>query len=267
MNNRLLIVFAVALGLLASSCRQQKELVYFPYLEEKGIQNYAQLDQEEYRIRMNDILYVKVMSLDERLNSMFDVSSMAGASSGMRYFSEDAMYFTGFSVQRNGMVDLPVIGEIEVVGKTAMEAKDAIFDGAGEYLKDAEVIVKLANFKVTLLGEVRHPGMYTYYNNQTTILEALGKAGDLTDYGNRQQVLIIRPTLDGSHTYRINLQDQALLSSPEYFVQPNDVIYVPPLKAKGTRLLAQDYGIFITSISSTLTAVSLIVTLILNITK
>lgn len=257
----------VVIGLLAASCRQQKELIYFPELGETGIQNYAQQDQKEYRIRANDILYVQVMSLDDRMNQMFNAASTGGANTTARYFSEDAMYFTGFSVQKNGMVDLPVLGEIEVKGKTEMEAKEAIIAGAGEYLKDAEVIVKLANFKITLLGEVKRPGTYTYYNNQTTILEALGKAGDLTDYGDRQQVLIIRPTLTGSETYRINLQDEGLLASPEYFVQPNDVIYVSPLKAKGTRLLAQDYGIFITSISSTLTAVSLIVTLILSIAK
>ncbi len=254
----------VAILLIAMSCRQQKELVYFTDLQEAEIQNNTLEEQKDYKIRANDILYIKMMSLDENINALFDAAT-AGGTIGTRFFTEDAMYFTGYSVSYDGFVDLPVVGNIAVLGKTIDEAKSAVRAKAAEYINDAVVLVKLANFKVTILGEVKAPGIYNYYNNQTTILEALGKAKDLTDYGNRTQVLVVRPTVDGSKSYRVNLQDKALLASPEYFIQPNDVIYVPPLKAKGTSLLAQDYGFFITAISSTLTAVSLILTIILNV--
>jgi polysaccharide biosynthesis/export protein len=263
MKNRLIYLSILALAL--SSCRQQKELIYFTDLQEANIPNNTLKEQKNYLIRANDILYVKVMSLDEKINAQYNAAATGGTAMGGRYYTEDAMFFTGYSVQENGAVDLPVFGEIQVLGLTIQGAKKAIIEKTEEYLKDVDVVVKLANFKVTLLGEVNSPGIYNYYNNQTTILEALGKAGDLSDYGNRKEVLVIRPTVEGSKSFRLNLQDKDLLSSPKYFIQPNDVIYVPPLKAKGTRLLAQDYGIFITSISSTLTAVSLIVTLILNV--
>jgi polysaccharide biosynthesis/export protein len=262
MKKPLIYVFILILSF--SSCRQQKELIYFTNLHEANIPNNTLQEQKNYQIRANDILYVKVMSLDEKINAQYNAAATGDSRMSARYYSEDAMFFTGYSVQDNGVVDLPVFGEIQVLGLTIQSAKKVIVEKTEEYLKDVEVIVKLANFKVTLLGEVNHPGIYNYYNNQTTILEALAKAGDLSDYGSRKEVLVIRPTVEGSKSYRLNLQDKDLLSSPKYFIQPNDVIYVPPLKAKGTRLLAQDYGIFITSISSTLTAVSLIVTLILN---
>jgi polysaccharide biosynthesis/export protein len=261
------LIYLSIIIILLSSCRQQKELIYFNTLQEANIPNNTMLEQKNYLIRTNDILYVKVMSLDERINAQYNAAATGDVRTSSRYYSEDAMFFTGYSVQDNGAVDLPVFGEVQVLGRTIQGAKQAIIKKTKELLKDVEVIVKLANFKVTLLGEVNHPGIYNYYNNQTTILEALGKAGDLSDYGDRKQVLVIRPTVEGSKSFRLNLQDKALLSSPKYFIQPNDVIYIPPLKAKGTRLLAQDYGIFITSISSTLTAVSLIVTIILNFKK
>jgi polysaccharide biosynthesis/export protein len=258
------LIYLSLLILALSSCRQQKELIYFTDLQEANIPNNTLQEQKSYLIRANDILYVKVMSLDEKINAQYNAAATGGSAMTGRMYSEDAMFFTGYSVQDNGAIDLPVFGEIQVLGLTIQDAKKAIIEKTEEFLKDVEVIVKLANFKVTLLGEVNRPGIYNYYNNQTTILEALGKAGDLSDYGNRKEVLVIRPTVEGSKSFRLNLQDKDLLSSPKYFIQPNDVIYVPPLKAKGTRLLAQDYGIFITSISSTLTAVSLIVTIILN---
>jgi polysaccharide biosynthesis/export protein len=258
------LLYLSILILTLSSCRQQKELIYFTDLQEAYIPNNTLQEQKNYLIRANDILYVKVMSLDDKINAQYNSAATGEARISARYYSEDVMFFTGYSVQDNGTVDLPVFGEVQVLGQTIQGAKKVIIEKAEEYLKDVEAIVKLANFKVTLLGEVNRPGIYNYYNNQTTILEALGKAGDLSDYGDRKQVLVIRPTVEGSKSFRLNLQDKNLLSSPKYFIQPNDVIYVPPLKAKGTRLLAQDYGIFITSISSTLTAVSLIVTIILN---
>lgn len=260
----------ITIGILAllSGCRQYEELVYFSEMGDENIPNRTLEEEREYRIRSNDILYLRVLSSDPKINAMFQVATQGSATTtSYQYYQEETMYYTGYSVREDGMIDIPVLGVVPVKGKTVLEAQQLIREKAHEYIRDAEVTVKLANFKVTLLGEVNRPGIYNYYNNQTTILEALGKAGDLTDYGNRNQVLIIRPTVEGSRTYRINLQDKELLASAEYFIQPNDVIYVPPLKAKGTRLVAQDYGIFITTISSTLTAISLILTIILNFTS
>lgn len=217
--------------------------------------------KEEYRIQPNDILYVKILTLDKDVMDLFNNISMPGGSrtgSSFQNFTEQGLYYTGFSVSDSGYVDIPILNKLKVGNLTIQDAREAIQKKANEYIKEPDVLVKLANFKVTILGEVNKPGMIAYYNNQTTILEALGKAGDLTDYGNRNNILVIRPTENGSETFRIDLTKKNLISSSAYYIKPNDVIYVEPMKAKGTRLFAQDYGTFISVISSTITAFAII---------
>ncbi|MFC2120730.1 polysaccharide biosynthesis/export family protein [Bacteroidota bacterium] len=247
--------------LLMSSCRQQKEMTYFRDLGEQPSFIESIDPKVEYRIQPHDILYVKILTLDEEVMTLYNSISMpGGARTGGTYqtFNEQGLYFTGFSVSDSGYVEMPILDKIMVKNLTVEEARNAIKAKANETIKDLDVLVKLASFKVTILGEVRRPGMISYYNNQTTILEALGKAGDLTDYGNRENILIIRPTQNGSQTFRVNLTKMTLIASSEYYIKPNDVIIVEPLKAKGTRLFAQDYGTFISVISTTITAIAII---------
>jgi polysaccharide export outer membrane protein len=269
MKHLRLKLFLLLFTALLVSCRQQKELIYFNGLGAEDIQNQTTIDQESYCIRANDILYIKVLTLDEKINMMFNQASGTNQSvgGGNQMYGEETLYFTGFSVRDDGNVEIPMIGLVNVKGKTIDEAKAIIEKKALEQLKEPIVQVKLGSFKVTMLGEVRQPGVKFFYNKRPNIIEAIGKSGDLTDYGNRQQVLIIRPTVNGSRSYRINLQDKKLLNSPEFYIQPNDVIYVPPLKAKGINMVAQDYGVLISILSSTLATVSIVITLILNLKK
>jgi len=262
------ILFAsLLISLALAGCRQQNELIYFNGLQEAEIKNNTSQEDKEYKIQVNDILYIRVLSLNEEINLFYNAASGTSTQANNMIYQEGGMYYNGYSVKDGGIVDIPLIGSVEVLDKTIEEAIEAIRTQAKVYLKDAIILVKLANLKFTLLGEVKNPGTYINYNNQTTILEALGMAGDLTDYGDRQHVLVIRPTTDGVSSFRLNLNDQDLLSSPYYYLKPNDVVYVQPLKAKGTKMLAQDYGIFISIASSTLATISVILTLILNFKK
>jgi len=257
-NYILILLFSV---LVFASCRQHKEMTYFQDIGDQPSAIESIDAKEDYRIQPNDILYVKIITLDEEIMTLFNSISMPGGSrmgGSYQTFNEQSLYFTGFSVSDLGYVEIPTLDTIRVVNLTIEEAKDVIQKKANELIKEPDVLVRLANFKVTILGEVRSPGMISYYNNQTTILEALGKAGDLTDYGNRENVLIIRPTQNGSQTFRVDLTKKNLLASSEYYIKPNDVIIVEPLKAKGTRLFAQDYGTFVSVISSTITAIAII---------
>ena len=265
---RKLIWIVPALLILAfTSCRQQKELVYFEGLNDATIINVTTSEERDYRIRVNDILFVRVLSQNEDINKLFQVAQGTATASNYQIYSEDAMYYNGYTVKEDGNVNIPLLGDVPVEGVTIEEAQKLIQAKADETLIDAIVMVNLANFKVTLLGEVKAPGTYTYFKKQTTILEAVGKAGDLTDYGNRREVLIIRPTINGSESYRVNLQKADLLASERYFIQPNDIIYVPPLRAKGFRLAVQDAGTLITAVSSVLSAASLVMTLIFTLKK
>ena len=127
------------------------------------------------------------------------------------------------------------------------------------HYKDTFVDCKLLSFKFTILGEVKVPGSYVNYNNFLTVLEAIGRAGGVGDYGNRERVLVVRPTEKGSKTYQINLQDKKLLSSEAYFLQPNDVVIVEPVKQKIFNLNLPTITFILTSITSTITTTLLLV--------
>lgn len=260
---RFLPLLLLALGLLSTSCRHQRELIYFKDLGQSDIQGSTETDLPDYRIRASDILYVRVLTLDEKINEQFRQASGMDQSGGQMMYGEQGMYYTGFSVKDDGNVEIPLIGTVQIKGMTLEEAKVVIIQKAREQLKDPMVMIKLGTFKVTLLGEVGGQGVQYFYSNRPNIMEVIAKAGGLTDYGNLRQVLVIRPTVDGSRSYRINLQDKNLINTPEYIIQPNDIVYVPPLKAKGISMIAQDYGTLISLFTGTVGIFTLILSLIL----
>ena len=135
---------------------------------------------------------------------------------------------------------------------------------AKKYLKDAVINIKLLSFKFTIIGEVNRPGTYTNYNNQLTVLDAIGMGGDITDYGNRSQVLVVRPTKEGTHTFRINLQDKKLLQQEGYFLLPNDIVIVEPIKSKPFQLNIPTTNLIISTGLSTITTLILLLSFIKN---
>ena len=254
------IIWLLLAVLAFSSCRQNKELVYLQNRsEEEKTQYISPSNLEEYKIQVSDILYIKIFSMNQDLVNIFNAKASNNVSQ-VRY-DQSSMYFEGYMVNDSGFVAMPVLGDIKIAGKNLKEVEEAIKAKASNYIKDLSVVVKLANFKITMIGEVKRPGMYYMYQRQTSLLDALGQAGDLTDYGNRKNVLLIRPDETGSKTYRIDLTDHNLLASEFFYLKPNDIIYVEPLRSKGLRLIVTDYGTILTAISSTLTAIALIISL------
>ncbi|MEA3445884.1 MAG: polysaccharide biosynthesis/export family protein [Bacteroidota bacterium] len=247
-------------AVLFASCRQNKELVYLQSEDDDKTEYSSPSNLEVYKIQVSDILSVKIFSLNQDLVNLFNASS-AQTANYARY-DQASMYFEGYMVSDSGYISMPVLGDIKVTGMNLKMVEEQVQQKALEYIKDVSVVVKLANFKITLLGEVKRPGMYYMYQRQTSILDALAQAGDLTDYASRKNIMLIRPGKDGTKTVRINLTDANLLSSEFFYLKPNDIIYIEPLKSKGIRLLASDYGTILTAISSTLTAVVLVLTLI-----
>jgi len=209
-----------------------------------------------YKIHTGDILYVKVLSLNKEINSIFNFDY--DASNNYTLNNEISMYYKGYTVSEDGHITLPVIGKVLAIDKTIEELQTFIQTTVDTLLKDAQVIVKFGGFKYTVLGEVKKPGLYSYYNNKLTILEALGEAGDLTDMGNRKNVLIIRPTQTGSVTYRVNLLDKKLLEDPNFYLTPNDVVYVEPVKTKNWKLNAPNISIILSSITTTILVINFI---------
>lgn len=218
--------------ILSSSCISNKRVVYFPDRNFNASTLTAVKNKPEvYRLQPRDVLSVQVKALDTESASFFNFNSREGAFN----INQASMYLSGYSVDEDGLIELPQIGAIKVGGLTVNETQREIQEKVAVYLNNATILVKLVSFKITVLGEVKNPGYFSIYNDQATLLEGLGMAGDLTDFGNRENITLIRQTKDGSGAVLIDLKDPKFLSSQYYYLQPNDVIYVQPLKAKNAR--------------------------------
>jgi polysaccharide export outer membrane protein len=168
--------------------------------------------------------------------------------------------FLGYFVDREGYLDFPVLGRIQVGGLTLAEAKQKILTLLLPQLTDAVINMRFLNFKITLTGEVNRPGIIRLSNQRVTILEALGHGGDFTAYANRTNVLLIREK-DGQRTYtRIDLTKGDLFTSPYFYVQQNDVLYVEPIQAK-VATVADPFSRAISYSSGLLAIITLIITL------
>ncbi len=226
----LFLVITIAAGF--SSCISNKQLVYFPdpRLNTDSLINTYNVPGV-YRLQPRDVLSIKIKTLDAQSSEYFNMQS----ENGVVNLNPASIYVSGYSVNDSGAIELPEIGALGVAGLTVNEAQNKIEKALEVYLKKATIIVKLVSFKITILGEVRSPGYYYVYNDQATVLEGLGLAGDLTDFGNRENITIIRQNDDGVGAVLVNLKDPKFLASPYYFLKPNDVIYIQPVKAKNTR--------------------------------
>ena len=179
---------------------------------------------EVYRIKPNDQLFIQVIS-DDPLNAAFlNLPGIQGGISGGG--SQNSMEIITYLVDEAGNIEYPYLGQIEVEGLTLAEVNDKIQKQVDMYLESASVFVKLVNRNITVLGEVRAPGQKLMVKNQLTIFEALGTAGDITDYGNRQNIKIIREFSDGKIIAELDLTDPEIIFSPYYYVLPHDIIYV-----------------------------------------
>lgn len=195
-------------------------------------------------------------------NELLNPGSQTSAYS--TYRDESNIYVYGYTVSDSGTISLPILGQVNVFGLTIDEVQKAIQKKSNEYLKDATINVKLLSFKFTVIGEVNTPGTYTNYNNQLTVLDAIGMAGDITDFGNRKHVLVIRPTKEGTTTHRINLQDKNLLQSDGYFLLPNDIVIVEPIKSKPFQLNIPTTTLLITATLSTISTTILLLNYLNN---
>jgi polysaccharide export outer membrane protein len=255
------LFFLTIILLSLGSCRNSKDLIYFQNIDSSEVKNAFLLNEGlEYKLRVNDILYVRIVSPNPQINAYLNPGTSLAASQST--YSQDRLYLEGYSVDKEGFINLPMIGKIKAFDFTVQQVKTLIEQNVSSVAKDATVTVKLANFRVTLLGEVVRPGNYNFYMDKLTIIDALGQAGDLTDFGNRKKVLLMRTTDNGVQPYRIDLTDKAFMMSDLYYLKPNDIIYVEPLKTKGVRMIIADYGVIITAITSTLTTLVLMLNLL-----
>lgn len=253
-------ITAVLLIVMAS-CNSAKKLTKDMTYFNEGIDTAATREMASYepRIQKGDQLSIKIFSANEKINELYNInnttgSSVAGQSSG------------GYLVDESGDIRLPVIGKVQAAGLTKKELEERITSMVRPQLQEEPLVtVNIINYKITVLGEVKSPGPYVIPNERVTILDAIGMAGDLTDFSRRDSIMVIREK-DGQRTFgNINLTKGDVFNSPYYFLNQNDVVYVKPSNRKA---INTDQGSFrrVTQYLSILSAIGVIVSLI-NVLK
>jgi polysaccharide export outer membrane protein len=255
---KFIITRLIFLVLLVSSCTSSEKLTYLNNLPESSEAQYFPMNIPDYRVQYRDILYITAKAMTPE-GAIEDLLQGAQQSQSNYMRDEASQYITGYNITKEGKIFLPVIGEVLVEDSTIDQVRILLQSEADKYFNNTYVDVKLLSFKFTVLGEARSPGTYVNYNNYLTVLEAVGRAGGVGDYGRRDRVLVVRPTEEGSKTYRINLQDKDLLTSEAYFLQPNDVVIIEPVGHKIFNMNLPTISFALTTVSSAITTTLLLI--------
>lgn len=246
-SNFFLAIFILIL--IASSCTPHKKMVYLQHQAEAS--DTLMFSRPDYFIKPGDILHIRVLTLDEESDVMFNSEDNRRMGAGSGASNNISVFLHGYSVGDDGTVKMPVLGDVKVAGMTIARATKEIEEQIEEYLIGATVVIKLVNFSITVLGEVRRPGNYYIYDNQFTIMDAIGLAGDMTDFGNRQ-VNIVRQTEQGATFATLNVTDSKAVVSEFYYLQPNDIVYVQPHRVKRLGFAQFPFALVFSTISTTL---------------
>lgn len=227
-KNLFFIVFAV-LCMTLGSCGSSKQIAYFQnadslsYAASKGL--------FDAKIMPKDLLTITVSTTDPKAATPFNLS-VTNTLNATGYLSTGAGSLQTYLVDNDGFINFPVVGQLKVGGMTKRQCENYIRDKILPYMSKTEnpiVTVKMASFKVTVAGEVKAPGVFNVDQEKISVIEALARAGDLTIYGKRGNVLLIREDATGEKSvHRLNLNDANLINSPYYYLQQNDYLYVEP---------------------------------------
>ena len=221
------IALVLFLGLL-SSCVTQRRVEYLQD-RNKNAKSFKEAEFPDYRLKPNDELYIQINSLDEAAANVFSNSRQDLYVGSIQPFGASLM---SYSIDKDGYLLLPLIGKILVKDKTISEVSVLIKESLNHILNQPIVLVKLVNRYVSVLGEVKNPGHFAYSQDKLTIYDALGLAGDITDYGNRNKVILIRNVNGENIRVNVNITKSDILASDYYNLRPNDIVYVKPLRNK-----------------------------------
>lgn len=264
-------ILLLVLILVYSSCVSNEKIMYYQNLEGNNVIQDGELisyELPEYRLQFNDIIDIQIQTIEQILekgltskiqneanNAVFGQIAQSGG---------DIYYMTGYTIDKNGFIRMPLLGEIQVNDMTLDEVRILVENSLKKYVtSEIFVRVKLGGIRFSTLGEFRRPGKYVVLQDRLTIFEAIAQAGDLTTVAKRDQIILVRQYPDGTKLHRINLNDRQIIRTPYYFIQPNDQIYAEPLKAReiGT---GENTAQTVALILSSVTAVALVLNIILQ---
>lgn len=257
------ILLPLIIVLLFCSCGPDKRLFsYFRDISDSA-QNLVIADTgyKALTIKGDDLLQINISSPNPEANAFF---TTPGANiNSMNNPAGSTPTPNTYLVDKEGGIDLPLIGRVQIEGLTTGEARNLLTNKLSKFLKDPIVTVRLQNFKITVLGEVLRPANYVITNERVSILDALGMAGDLTIFGKRENVLLIREKNGKKIINRMNLNNSAIFQSPNYYLQQNDIVYVEP---NNTKIINSDRTTLrnITIITSLISLVTILLTRVIN---
>ncbi|WP_068449660.1 polysaccharide biosynthesis/export family protein [Polaribacter atrinae] len=226
-NHFLLLLFIPFLF----SCIPAKDIIYLQG-EPIAKKEIKRINNIPYKLQVDDILNIDIKSNDETLVSVFKKQS---SNSKNTTIDESQMFFNGYSIDSYGNIRMPTLGEVNVLGYTELEVRKKIENELKKFIKTQEelfVSVKLAGIKYTAIGEIGSPGPNIIYQNKLSIIDAISSSGDITAVGNRKKVEIIRNSITGTEKFTIDLTQISAFDSDVFYIKPNDIINVIPLKQK-----------------------------------
>lgn len=234
--------------ILLGSCVPQRKVVYVQTPNEKTENEYLVKNKKSLRIEPFDMLFITINSLDQAGYNFFNQENGGGASTSV---TDASLAVVSYTVSDSGTITLPILGKIKLQGLTLDEAAMSIRNFTKNVLNNPIVSVRFVNNYVTILGEVARPGTYPYYREQLNIFYALGLGGDITEYGNRKKVTLIREKNKIINKYILDLTTDEIFKSDFYYLRPNDVVYVEPLKIRRFGMKEIPFELFFSAITST----------------
>lgn len=249
-NNYKAYILGIFSLLMLSSCASKKDIVYFQDINSNE-QVINQVKNDTQLLSPNDLIKISVLAFDMSAVAMFNGQGISGSGGGSKTYL----------INNDGFIEFPLLGNIKIAGLTRVNATSLLKEKIGEYVKDPIVNLELDNFKITVLGEVSRPGVFHVNNERITLLEALGLAGDMTIFGERKNVLVIRES-DGKKSYtRVDLTSDEIFRSPVYYLSQNDVVYIEPNKTKVKESTTNSTNVILSVVGILLSAAALIVRL------
>lgn len=258
LRKELLLLLSV---LMMCSCVSRKQLTYFRTLSPD---NAKEINEQlsalpEPTVKINDALIITVTALDPEAVLPYNLPSVSYATPTSSTEPTTASY-QYYTVDAQGCIDFPVLGKLHVEGLTKSEVIRLVQQKLEGQIVDPIVSMRFLNAKVTVLGEVRSPGNYSLNNGRMTLLEALGAAGDITQYGRRDNVLVIRDTRGELEFARLDLSTNDLFASPYFYLQQNDVVVVEPNQARATS--NQSMGLWLSMVGTVASAATVVVSVL-----
>ncbi len=254
-NLNLVMFTAFVAAICLSSCTNRRHIAYLTSIEHDTITREYALRSVDHKLSVGDIIYVKIMSSNTDISTLFNPSDYGIGGYGI---GSSSSFLKGFMIDPDGNINLPIIKSIKIAGMTVAEAERKVQQVVDEYLNNTTLVFKLLSFNVNVLGEVRDPGTKEIYQARLNVFEALAKAGDIKETGDKKNILIMRTIDNKIITYSVDLTDASILSSDKMMILPNDIIIVQPLRLQAFRMNLPAISVLFSAASTLMLAVNIL---------